>query len=169
MRLSAATAPPLDPDAPSTEPKFSLMHEYSWILSPSAAAAVAAASTGVFEFWGPAASPHRLSIVCAADGSARVRACIRQGPDAPAPLPPVYLYLIFPSLCTSAPSPLPRHLPHVTSSPKRTHAQPPLPRMLPPQSPPLTAATLCRASCRSPTLLPLLMCLPPLLAASVLK
>jgi hypothetical protein len=146
------------------------MHEYSWILSPSAAAAVAAASTGVFEFWGPAGSPHRLSIVCAADGSARVRACIRQGPDPPAPLPPcLSLPHISLFLHPPVPSLLPRRLLHVTSSPKRTRAQPPPPLMPPPQSPPLTAATLCRASCRSPTLLPLLMCLMPLSAASVLK
>lgn len=78
IRLSSAASPPPDPDAPSKEPKFSLMHEYTWMLTPPSpsAASLSGAAAGVFEFWGPAASPHRLSIVYAADGSARVRACI---------------------------------------------------------------------------------------------
>jgi hypothetical protein len=99
IRLSSTVSPP-DPDAPSAEPKFSLMHEYSWIIPPSSpSSASALASEGAFEFWGPAASPHRLSVVCAADGSARVRACIRSNPTPSPPAPSVLFRPLRHTLC----------------------------------------------------------------------
>lgn len=102
IRLSSTVSPP-DPDAPSAEPKFSLMHEYSWIIPPSSpSSASALASEGAFEFWGPAASPHRLSIVCAADGSARVRACIRSNPAPSPPAAPVLLHPLRHTLCAAS-------------------------------------------------------------------
>ena len=102
IRRSSTVSPP-DPDAPSAEPKFSLMHEYSWTLPPSSpSSASALASEGAFEFWGPAASPHRLSIVCAADGSARVRACIRCNPTPSPPAPPVLLQPLRHTLCAAS-------------------------------------------------------------------
>ena len=162
IRLSSAASPPPDPDAPGKEPKFSLMHEYTWILPPSSpAAASPSAAAGVFEFWGPAASPHRLSIVCAADGSARVRACIRSANiscTTPSPLPPSSAPFLFPQRQLLAISSLSKMLllPH----PPLTHP------LLYPLS---AAATLRPAPCLLLKMMPLLTRWTPPSATSVPK